>query len=144
MENKWDICKPVGTSETAWRRQQIANYLLQYPNSKPRHVIDWIKSQAPNPWPSCNSNALGKIMGRLRDNPGTDSPSCCRVPSSHVRPSLVKSDISNVVAGTHVQLLMIKWDKRMPEAANVYKWRCTQLGRYLHVFPTHKPKQILE
>ena len=36
------------------------------PTDKPKVVLRWIQAQSPNPWPSCDTNKLGKLMRRIR------------------------------------------------------------------------------
>ena len=123
MVYQWDRAKPDTVNERTWRRQQIEKYIFENSNQKPQDVLNWIRSQNPNPWPSCDSNRLWKIIRRIR-----------------------KKNLSlwSMVLNTVFQPLMIKWDLRLPEGTNIHKWRRAQITRYLDEFPTHKPKQVLK
>ena len=71
MSYKWDTHIPDGINERTWRRMQIAQYCKIYPQSKPRDIMNWLGEQTPNPWPSCNSNIVSKILRRLRKSKET-------------------------------------------------------------------------
>ena len=65
MPYSWDRAKPEKTNVKTWRRLQVEQYVKIHPTKKPRDVLEWIQSHNPNPWPTCDTNNLGKIMRRL-------------------------------------------------------------------------------
>ena len=120
------MVKPEQMNEKTQRRQQIEKYLEKNPEHKPKDLLDWLKSQDPNPWPTCSINGLGKIMRRIRKCPSQKPISVCLgVQSCEIMP------------------LEIKWDMKIPVDSNVHKLRRVQLSWYLDEYPTHKPKQVL-
>ena len=52
--------------------------------------------------------------------------------------------ISRRTTAFDVDPLLVKWDMKKPPDVDVKKWRRVQLGRYLDVFPAHKPKDVLK
>ena len=40
--------------------------MLHNPMDKPKDLLRWLQTQSPNPWPTCDANKIGKIMGRIR------------------------------------------------------------------------------
>ena len=63
----WDRAKAEDVNVKTWRPLQIEQYIKIHPNHEPRDVLDWLKSQNPNPWPTCDPNNLGKIIRRVRN-----------------------------------------------------------------------------
>ena len=127
MVYHWDRDKPESINDKTWRRKQIEKYLDYHPYCKPKDVVDWLEAQTPNPWPSCDTNSLGKIMRRLRKSTSKKCLFLCPT-----------------VQYDEYMPLVIKWDMRMPEEQDIHKWRRLQLTRYLDEYPEHKPKQVLE
>ena len=64
----WASNKKSDCSDNKWKRIQLARFLAEYPEytSKPSKVLKWINCHKPNPWPQCTTNALRKIMKKLR------------------------------------------------------------------------------
>lgn len=52
--------------------------------------------------------------------------------------------ISRRTIAFDVEPLLVKWNMKKPPDVDVKKWRRVQLGRYLDVFPAHKPKDVLK
>ena len=126
MVFEWDSNKPEETNIKTWRRIQLERYIAFYPDHKPRDVIKWLKTQNPNPWPSCAPNHISKILIRLRK------------PSSQDEHKLTVS-----VFQDEIKPLSLNWDTRIPPNISVHKWRHVQLTRYVDEFPNHKPKQVM-
>ena len=124
----WDYNKPIEMNAKPWRRIQLERYIAFNPDHKPRDVINWLQSQSPNPWPSCDANSLGKIMRRFR------KPSCQKQLTLSV--DLFQSEIK-------LKPLLVEWDTRIPPHVSVHRWRRVQLQRYIDEFPDHKPKQVM-
>ena len=127
MSYKWDTHIPDGINERTWRRKQIANYCKLYPQSKPRDIMNWLGEQTPNPWPSCNSNIVSKILRRLKKSKETFG--------------LV---ISKAVSSTDVPPLTLQWNFRKPLGTDVHKWRRAQIARYIDEYPMNKPRHALK
>ena len=90
----WDRDKPESINDKTWRREQIKKYLRHNPQSQPKDVLGWIISQTPNPWPSCDTNSLGKIIRRLRKTTTGKDPTLCRmIRYDEVKPIVIKWDM---------------------------------------------------
>ena len=126
MPNKWDRNKLQDVNDKTWRRPQLEQYVKMNPDHKPKDVLKWLQSQNPNPWPTCDSNNLTKIMGRIRKTASKKKLSVC-----------------SQVSCTEYQPLMLEWDWQMPPNCTVHNWRRVQLARYLDEFPDHKPKRVM-
>ena len=126
MTLRWDYAKPSGTSEKLWRRQQIGNFLVVCPGCKPKDVYKWVSSHSPNPWPSCNTNKVSKMLIRMRKSCDNGGLSLCL--------ATLKDTFDE---------LPLRWDIKKPRNVDIHYWRRTQLTRYVNEFPSHKPKKIL-
>ena len=127
---------------------------------KPRDVLSWL--QSPNPWPSCNSNYLGKPMEKIREtnvNLGPLSPPTERasMPSATVSVDcktlnfcpkvlyddwepLVTTAVSSMVLFDEWEPSVVEWDSKIPKDTNTHKWRRIQITRYTEENPMHKPR----
>ena len=123
MVYPWERAKPDTVNERTWSRQQIEKYIYENLTQKSKDVLNWMGSQNPKPWPSCDSNSFGKIIRRI---------------------SKKNLSLCSRVLNTVFQPLVIKWEMRLPEGTYIPNWRRAQLTRYLDEFSTHKPKQNLE
>ena len=122
MNLVWDYSKPVDINEKLWHRKQIARYMEENPECKPKDIFTQISWHDPNPWPTYDANSIGKIMRRMRK------------PLS----------ISHRTITFDVEPMLVKWNMNKPPDVHVKKWRRIQLSRYLEVFPAHKPKEVLK
>ena len=128
MTLEWDTAKPTAMNEKSWRRKQIAKFQDTNPKCKPKDVLAWVLSHVPNPWPSFDSNSIGKIMRRiLKATKEIDGLSIC-----------------HSILSYKFQPLLLKWDWKKPQDTSVNEWRRIQLTRYLIEFPTHKPNDVLK
>ena len=128
MTLRWVYSKPAGTSDQSWRRQQIAKYLEASPGCTPKDVFSWLSSHSPNPWPSCCTNNIGKIMRRIR-----------RTCSSNEGLVLCLATLED-----NFEPPPFRWDIKKPRNLDIHCWRRTQLTLYLNKYPNHKPKKILD
>ena len=124
----WDAAKPIAMNEKSWRRVQIAKFLKLNPNCKPKDVLAWVMSQVPNPWPSCDSNRICKVMKTIRK-------------TGKAKKGL---SICHNIMSCDFKPLLLKWDLKEPHGTKVNEWRRNQLTRYLMEFPTHKPTDVLK
>ena len=62
----WDRLKPMDCSEQMWRRIQVGRYLESSLRAKPKEVLKWVLSHSPNPWPHVDSNAITKLVNRIK------------------------------------------------------------------------------
>ena len=123
------MSKPRDINEKTWRRLQITKFVESNSDCKPKDVLTWISSHDPHPWPLCDSNRIGTIMRNIRKSD---------------KPRKKVLSIGHNIISFNFDPLMLKWNMKKPPDVHVNRWRRIQLTRYLDMFPTHKPKDILK
>ena len=66
MTLTWDMSKPSDINEKTRRSQQITKFVESNSDCKPKDILTCFSSHNPHPWPSCDSNRIGKIMRNIR------------------------------------------------------------------------------
>ena len=57
----WDMKRPYNVEVEAWRKVQMRRFVKRFPHHKQKTVLEWIKSQTPNPWPSCTPKDISYV-----------------------------------------------------------------------------------
>ena len=128
---EWDTNMPPNENVHVWRRWQIKKYIEAFPEHKPRHILQWIASHSPNPWPQCTVDAISYAKTRIKKQ--------WPRPSEQVKVSIVNSIVS-----LDFLPLVVEWDMKMPLDENVHDWRRWQIKKYIDVNPKCKPRHVLQ
>ena len=127
---RWDAKRHPNENVHLWRQFQITKYMDAFPEHKPRHVLQWISKQSPNPWPLCTAKAVFHVMSKIKKQ-----WSCPPIKNNQE----VSTDITVMAKN-----FLLKWDAEMPTTCNVHSWRRSQIRKFMETYPQHKPRHILK
>ena len=127
-----DKNKPGDCSIQQWRRFQLRRYVVEYPRDKPRKILQWVRSQKPDPLPQCNLRGIARLVNLIK------KPDVLQ--SSHtyfLKP--LPSDVGNVNVGN-----IFVWDNSISQETDALDWGCRQVLVYHERNPTQTRNDILK
>ena len=64
--HKWNMNRPHDVDIDIWRKGQLELYIERNPDHKPKAVLEWIRAQSPNPWPTCTAKDISRLSVLIR------------------------------------------------------------------------------